>query len=225
MEKKKRRKWTIEEDNYLIANYSDAPVEQLLSDLDRTYYGLMGRVQLLGLKRSLEYLRSVVPAEFIERGKKTRLKKGGRAWNKGTKGLMSANEGSFKEGAIPHNWKPIGSERITRDGYVEVKYKDERNARTNYELKHRLIWIEKNGPVPKGCVIIFKDGNARNFEDDNLAMLTMRENMIRNMFSDISIAKRFFDTEDIENEEIKALIRLKRAELKLKQKLKEYESK
>ena len=41
----------------------------------------------------------------------------------------------FKKGHVPKNHKPVGYERITRDGYIEVK-----TAEPNvFELKHRLV--------------------------------------------------------------------------------------
>lgn len=225
MEKKKRRKWTIEEDNYLIANYSDAPIEKLLSDLDRTYYGLMGRIKHLGLKRSKEYLQSLVTESMLEKGKKTRFKKGGKSWNKGTKGLTSGTKGSFKKHHKPHNLKPIGSERVRKNGYIEIKYKNEYGAKSNYALKHRVVWSEFNGPIPKGYVVSFKDGDVSNCDIDNLFLLSKQDNILENSFSDTTIAKKYLNTDNISDEKILPLIRLKRIELKLKQKLREYESK
>lgn len=225
MEKKKRRKWTIEEDNYLIANYSDAPFDKMLSDLDRTYHGLVGRVRFLKLKRSKEYLQSLVTEQMLEEGKKTRFKKGEKSWNKGTKGLTSGNKGSFKKHRKPHNLKPIGSERVRKDGYIEIKYKNEYGAKSNYDLKHRLVWLQCNGPIPKGYVVSFKDGDVANCDIENLFLLSKQDNIIENNFSDATIAKRYLNTDNVSDKKIQPLIRLKRIELKLKQKLREYESK
>jgi hypothetical protein len=47
-------------------------------------------------------------------------------------------------------------------------------------MKHRLIWEQAYGPMPKGTIIIFKDKNRRNFALDNLEAITLKENMERN---------------------------------------------
>lgn len=89
----------------------------------------------------------------------------------------------FKPGCTPHNLKPIGYERVTQDGYIEVKVrmkKSRPNCNDNFVLKHRLIWEQANGPLPPGYVVIFKDGNKRNFALDNLAAITKKERLDMN---------------------------------------------
>lgn len=49
-----------------------------------------------------------------------------------------------------------------------------------YKHKHVWIWEQANGPRPKGHVIIFRDGNNRNFNLDNLALLSRRELLVLN---------------------------------------------
>ena len=72
-------------------------------------------------------------------------------------------------------YKRQGYERITRDGYIEVK-----TAEPNvFELKHRLVWIEHNGAIPKGCNIQFKDGNRQNVTIENLYMIS-RSKQLKN---------------------------------------------
>lgn len=84
----------------------------------------------------------------------------------------------FKPGHMPANAKdkPVGYERVTRDGYVEVKIA-ERPSRPfrndNFKLKHRLVWEQHNGrPVPPGHHIVFADGDKRNFDPDNLVAVS-----------------------------------------------------
>ena len=220
----KRKLWTEEDDNYLRSNYSDTDSKLLMAYLDCTYSSLMGRVFLLGLKKSKAYKSALVSDKMIEAGVKTRFKKGNKSWNKDTKGLTGANRTSFKQNNRPHNWKPIGSERETKDGYIEVKYKDERKAKSNYELKQRLIWIEHNGPIEKGYVVVFKDGDTRNFDIENLELLSKGENMLRNQLKDSSIAKKYFGGDDASLEGMQELIKLKRAEILLNRKIRDYES-
>lgn len=83
------------------------------------------------------------------------------------KGIKLSNDGRFKKGRKPHNWVPVGSERITKDGYVQVKIQ-EGKFQKNWKAKHFLIWEEINGPVPSGHVVIFGDGDKTNLDIDNL---------------------------------------------------------
>lgn len=105
--------------------------------------------------------------------------------NKGKKGVCAkgCEKTWFQKGRLPHNTKPIGYERVSRDGYIEVKIamcpSDTANGH-NFVPKHRLIWEEANGPIPKGSNVIFLDGNKRNFELENLALVTNAENLILN---------------------------------------------
>lgn len=113
----------------------------------------------------------------IKSGLDGRFKKGSDPWNKGMKGLQIGGvETQFKKGQKPINYKPIGSERITKDGYVEIKIKDPNKWRT----KHSIIWEKHNGKVPKGHVVIFGDGNPRNFDLDNLILVDRHQLLLLN---------------------------------------------
>jgi hypothetical protein len=81
------------------------------------------------------------------------------------------NKTSFKKGAKPHNWKPVGSRRISRDGYVEVKTQEPKK----WEQLHVLVWSEENGDVPEGYCIVFKDGDKLNVGLDNLDLISRNE--------------------------------------------------
>ncbi len=99
---------------------------------------------------------------------------------KNTKGGVSRFITGIEKGNIPPMWVPIGSERTTSTGgYVEVKIKDGCGF-DNWAFKHRLIWETANGPIPEGHVVIFADGNIRNFELSNLRLITRGENGLIN---------------------------------------------
>jgi len=84
----------------------------------------------------------------------------------------------FKPGQLPHNTDPVGTEKMLADGYIWVKIDDKPKApkNVNWIQKHRKIWQEVNGPVPEGCLIIFLDGDHRNFDIDNLACVSKSQN-------------------------------------------------
>ena len=110
-----------------------------------------------------------------------RFEKGHLTHNKGMKGVCAkgCERTWFREGHLPHNTKPVGYERVTRDGYTEVKVAmrpSRKDCNDNFVLKHRLIWEQVNGPIPKGYVVTFKDGDKTNCSIDNLALVSFAEN-------------------------------------------------
>ena len=110
------------------------------------------------------------------------FEKGHTPPNKGKKGVCPAGceKGWFPKGNLPHTTKPIGYERISKDGYVEVKVKmrpSSPDCNDNFVAKHRLIWEQLHGPIPDDCVVIFKDGDKQNFDPDNLALVTKAQRL------------------------------------------------
>jgi hypothetical protein len=104
-------------------------------------------------------------------------KKGYIPWNKGKKGYMGANRTSFKKGHRPKSWKPVGSERVDKDGYTLIKIAEPKK----WALKHRVIWEEHyKNKVPKRSVIIFADGDKTNLNVDNLICVTRNELRVLN---------------------------------------------
>ena len=114
----------------------------------------------------------------IKNGVDARFKKGHKPWNKGLKGYMGANKTSFKKGEVPPNYLPIGSKRVTKDGYVEIKVADP----NKWKGKHRIVWEKRNGPAPEGYAVIFGDGNNRNFNIDNLILVSRKQLLKLNQY-------------------------------------------
>lgn len=77
----------------------------------------------------------------------------------------------FKDGHMPHNHRPVGSERVNRDGYLERKTAEPKTWR----LVHVINWEVVHGPVPKGHAVIFKDGDRTNPDISNLLLVTRAE--------------------------------------------------
>ena len=71
--------------------------------------------------------------------------------------------------------KPVGSERLGKDGYLMVKVKewpDKPCTKDNWRFKHHIVWEQANGrPVPEGWAVLFADRDKRNFDPDNLVAL------------------------------------------------------
>lgn len=138
-----------------------------------------------GIKKTPEFISKTARERSMKAdhgGRKYQFKKGHKPFNKGKKqtefmskeAIEKTKATRFKKGSSPHNYKPIGYERTTKDGYVEVKVRDGEKQK-NFELKHRLIWEKHNGKIPKGYNIQFKDGNRLNCNIDNLYMISRAE--------------------------------------------------
>lgn len=127
-------------------------------------------------------VKSYIGNHKLNTGKTGRYEKGHVPANKGkhqpTVGRMA--ETQFKKGGLPPNTKPIGYERITKDGYIEVKVKmrpSSPSCNDNFIFKHHLVWEEANGPIPKGYKLTFLDGNKQNCILENLAFVTDAEHL------------------------------------------------
>lgn len=103
--------------------------------------------------------------------------------NKGTKGLynVGGNRTSFKKGQKPSNFKPVGSERIDRDGYILIKVSDDGPWHKRWRHKHRAVWEEVNGPIPRGHCLLFLDTNRQNVNLENLQLITQKQLQLLNM--------------------------------------------
>ena len=99
--------------------------------------------------------------------------------NKGRKGYCApgCEKTHFQKGHQPANKLPIGTIKTKTDGYVWKKIGE---GSREWRQLHILVWEEANGPVPKGCNIIFRDGDRQNCELSNLAIVTKGENAVLN---------------------------------------------
>lgn len=101
-------------------------------------------------KKQIEYMSK----EAIERTKTTR----------------------FKKGNTPQCHRQVYEERISVNGFWEIKVKEP----NKWMSKHRWIWEQANGKIPKGNIIIFLDGDKNNLSLDNLKMISRQENLVMN---------------------------------------------
>ena len=111
----------------------------------------------------------------LNSGLSGKFRKGQAPHNKGKKMPKEVYEKvkhtMFAKGNVPPNHRPVGSERISKDGYIEVKVAEP----NKWRLKQRVVYEEAKGKIPEGCPIIFLDGNKRNFDIDNLRCVTRSE--------------------------------------------------
>lgn len=191
-----RRPWSSAEDALLIARYPHEPTPALARALGRHVGTVYQRAYKLGLAKTAEFLSSEAGGRLQPgdtRGGATRFKKGHVSHNKGK--AMPASTYAlcaptmFKPGRPAHearNYVPIGSLKITKDGYVERKVTDDPSIvpARRWVPVHRLVWMEANGPIPPGHAVVFRPGRMTTDPDqitvDGLELVTRRELMRRN---------------------------------------------
>lgn len=149
------------------------------------------------LELTLGQIKGAVKRYKLNTGITGHFKKGHTPFNKGTKGLTRANRTSFKKGNKPKNYKPVGSERLTKDGYIQVKVQDP----NKWKLKHIVIWEKENGPIPKGHAVIFGDGNSQNLDINNLVLVSRQQLLVLNrnklIKNDVNLTKTGIMVADI----------------------------
>lgn len=155
---------------WLAEHYLYMKIDELTDEFNKRFKGF-------GATKAT--IHSTVKRYQIKSGRTGQFKKGETSWNKGKKGLNTGGEaGWFKKGTIPANHKFVGSERVNKDGYIEVKI-----AEPNlWDLKPRITYREHHGEIPNGKVVIFKDNNKLNCEPENLMLISRAQLVVMNKF-------------------------------------------
>ena len=184
---KSYRWWTQEEDDLLRQMFPTASVQQMRDTFGRCHASIYRRAELLGVKRSAEFKLQAKESQserIVEIGKAHRLRKGNIPWNKGKAGWKAGGRSvdtQFKPGHKPSNtWRPVGAERVSKDGILYRKVSDTGDKKQDWRAVHVLIWEAENGPLPDGWVVVFKDKDRQNFAPDNLLALSKQDHMRRN---------------------------------------------
>lgn len=130
------------------------------------------------LDLKLNQIKGAVSRYKLNTGFTGRFEKGHIPANKGLKGICAKGSEKtwFKKGHVPVNHREVGSERITKDGYVEIKIAEP----NKWRLKHLVVWEKENGPVPKGHALVFADGDKTNISLDNILLVTRHQLLIMN---------------------------------------------
>lgn len=192
------RPWTEEEQQVIKDMFPDHFASELAQILGRSETGIYQQAKSLGVKSSKEKIvRAAKMTAMHPNSIAARFKKGHVSHNLGKKMpshvYEKAKHTMFKKGNRPANYRPVGSERLNVDGYVEVKIAEPNKWRG----KHRVIWEREHGEVPEGYSVSFKNGNRQDFSLDNLILVTRSDLMHQNSFHNLY------------PEELKEVIRLK----------------
>lgn len=195
---------TKDQEDKIKDEFLTKPVKRLADELGVSF----GRIIRFLDKNNLEIPREVIEKRIMD----SRKKKGDIPFNKGLKqsewlpkeSLIKVRQGQYKKGNTPHNTNSIGNGAIVQrndDGRI---YQYIRIKKSKWVLYHRYLWENENGKVPKGHILVFKDGNTLNTDMSNLELISMAENMYRN------------SKHDYPREIIPSLVLIKELENKLK---------
>lgn len=93
--------------------------------------------------------------------------------NKGQKGVCApgSEKGWFKTGTrtgrANHLYEPIGTERMSKSGYLERKINDDLPMHRRWRAVHLIRWEGANGPIPPGHCLKCLDGDRLNTDPAN----------------------------------------------------------
>lgn len=162
--------------------YPHVPTAVIAKALGRSVQSIYAKARSLGLEKTRNCLARFARLQpGHAKGRCTRFQPGLTPWNKGTKGLQLGGEATqFKPGRLPHTWRPIGTYRVSKDGYLQRKLTDTRCTRRDYVPVHHLVWRLHGGAIPPGHALCFRDGDKTNLDINNLELIHRRELMARN---------------------------------------------
>jgi hypothetical protein len=128
--------WTAEEEQLLRERYADEGTASIAADLKRSVERVYAKAYALGLAKSEAFMEECLRLcgdQRDERGRANRFQKGQRSWNKGMKGFDAGGrsaETQFVKGTVNGRaaqlLKPIGAERVTKDGILQRKVREDR---------------------------------------------------------------------------------------------------
>lgn len=167
----------------LIETYADTRSEDIAKQFGCDVNTIYRKANQLGLKKSDEFVAENARKNFTEDhpARRFNFKKGHTPFTQGKKqteylspeALERTVATRFKPGQKVWNTKPIGYERINVDGYIEVKIEEP----NKFKGKHRLIWEQHFGEIPKGHNVQFRDGNRQNVDIENLYLISRSEQL------------------------------------------------
>ena len=167
-------RYTKEQKQFLIDNNYLTPAKELADMFNKKFRTNITKTNIKNF-RGNNHLSSELTGQF---------KKGHKAHNKGKKWdeYMSKDKQencrktTFKKGNVPKNYRKVGSERISKDGYIEIKVAEP----NKWKYKHRVIYEKYYGKIPKGYNVIFLDGDKLNIDINNLKAISKHDNLIMN---------------------------------------------
>lgn len=152
-----KHKWSEDEVEFLRMYAHGHSYVEITEEINRVF----------GLELEVRQIKAALKNRKIRTGRTGRFGSEGntnaKKWAKG-ECAPGVERTWFKKGDIPSNHKPVGSERITKDGYIMVKVAEP----NKYRLKHRVVYEEAYGEIPDDLKVTFIDGDKHNCDISNL---------------------------------------------------------
>lgn len=191
-EKMQRHHWTPDQITILRDLYPTVRAKEIAERIGCSIRSILYKADALGLRKTPETIAAMAADAMrdpMHPGRAFLIPSGNIPWNKGisfTAGGRSA-ETRFKKGQAPLgnaaiNVKPLGFERISKGGYLERKFNNDKPFKNRWRAVHLLLWEAEHGPLPAGHAVIFINGDKRDIRLDNLRLVTRAELMRMNMY-------------------------------------------
>lgn len=182
--------WTAEQEALVRQHYANSKTADLARQIGCSEVQLYRKAALMGLQKGEAFLATSASGRILRGGllsQATQFKPGLQPWNRGKKLPGHGNAATFfKPGQRPHTWLPIGSFRISKDGYLQIKLTDTGYPPRDWVSYHQHVWEQANGPRPGGHVVVFKPGAKTVDRDlvtvDKLECISRSELMRRNSY-------------------------------------------
>ena len=147
-----------------IYKWSDVELDYLRKIVKDRY--IFEIAELMSIKFGYEFrktqIKSIMAKHKITNNMKNKVPKGTEPWNKN---LKIGN-------SHIHNLKNTGDEYISSSsGFTMIKLDNP----TRWVQKHRYLYEQQFGEIPKGKILIFLDGNKQNLNLDNLKCITRKQ--------------------------------------------------
>ena len=182
------RRWTQWEVDYLKQHYATRTCADIAQWVHHSESAVLGKAFALGLRKDKAFM--------AECAKRSQFTKGHRPFNKGKQwadfmseeGRRNSAKTQFKPGV-----ENTASPTYRQPGFEILRSPDKLGRRywwikphdgRRMMPKHRYIWEQAHGPIPKGMNIQFKDGDTTNCVLDNLSLIS-RAKQVRKNWDDL----------------------------------------
>jgi len=78
----------------------------------------------------------------------------------------------FRGGVAARVYKPIGTERLSKSGYLERKINDDMPLQARWRAVHLIEWERAHGPIPAGHCLKCLDNDKTNLDPANWELIS-----------------------------------------------------
>jgi len=161
------------QDAFVKEHYLTMPIKTMAKSLGRTQTAIRGSLKRQGL---------FLPSEIIEKRKAdSYFNENHVPHNKGrnmeeyvsVEMIDKIKQTCFKKGNSPHNTKQDGA--ITnREGYQYIRL-----SKGKWMSYHQWLWRQTYGDIPRGHIVVFKNGDSADLRLENLELRSRSEHALK----------------------------------------------